>query len=54
VTRESRDRARYTPGREQETPRGLSRREECEGERGQARPRGGTLRAQEGGTRILP
>jgi len=39
LTRESRDKARYTPGREQETPRGLIRREE--GERGQAHPRGG-------------
>jgi hypothetical protein len=54
--RESRGRSRHTPGREHETPRGINRREECEGERerGQARPRGRTLRVQEEGIRILP
>ena len=48
LTREIRDRARYTPGREQETPRGLSRREECKGEREQARPRGGDFEGPRG------
>ena len=54
--RESRGRTRHIPEREHETPRGINRREECEGkrERGQSRPRGGTLRVQEEGTRILP
>ena len=41
--RKSRGRISHTPGREHETPRGINRREEYEGERerGQSRPRGG-------------
>ena len=47
LTRESRDRARYTPGREQEIPRGFSRREECEGKGDKPARERGTSRAQE-------
>ena len=54
--RESRGRTRHTPGREHETPRDINRIGEYEGERerGQSRPRGGTLRVQEEETHILP
>jgi hypothetical protein len=54
--RESRGRTRHTPGREHETPRSIHRRKEYEGEkeRGQSRPKGGTLRVQEEETNILP
>ena len=52
--RKSRGKTRHTPGREHETPRGINRREEYERERGQSRPRGGTMRIQEEGTRKLP
>jgi hypothetical protein len=54
--RESRGRMRHTPGREHETPRSIHMREEYEGEkeRGQSRPKGGTLRVQEEETNILP
>jgi hypothetical protein len=43
--RESRGRTRHTTGREHETPRGINRREEYEGERerGQSRLKGGPL-----------
>jgi hypothetical protein len=56
LMRESRGRTRHTPGREHETPRNIQRRKEYEGERerGQSRPRGGTLRVQEEEIHILP
>ena len=56
LMRESRGRTRHTPGREHETLRSIHRREEYEGEkeRGQSRPRGGTLRVQEQENHILP
>ena len=56
LMRESRGRTRYSPGREHKTPRNIQRRENYEGERerGQSRPRGGTLRVQEEETHILP
>ena len=54
LTRESRERARYTPGREQKTPRGLGRREECEGEGGQARLREGDFEGPRGRNPYTP
>jgi hypothetical protein len=54
--RESRGRTRHTLGREHETPRIVKRRDEYEGERerGQSRPSGEILNAQEEETHILP
>ncbi len=52
LTRESRERAMYTPGRERDTPRGLSRREE--GERGQFCLGGGDLEAPRGRNPYTP
>jgi hypothetical protein len=56
LIRESRSRSLHTPEREHETPRGINRREECEGEREreQARPRGGYLEGRRGRNPLTP